>query len=166
MKIGIGIMTPRPLRRLSRASWIALLLFGLLLASPFPARAVLGDNAASVLADQARMKGTLYGTDMKTYVIHEIAVSGTVVREYVSPAGIVFGVSWTGQFPPDLQQLLGPYYQEAKQAASQQTSPQRAPMAVDTPGLVLRQTGHPRSFHGIAYVPQLVPNGVQASDIR
>jgi Protein of unknown function (DUF2844) len=142
---------------------IALLLMMIV---PFPARAALGDTAASVLADQGRMKGTLHSTDLNTYVMHEITGSGTVVREYVSPAGIVFGVSWEGQFPPDLQQLLGPYYEQAKQATSQQASPRRAPIAVDTPGLVVQQTGHPRSFHGIAYIPQLVPDGVHASDIR
>jgi Protein of unknown function (DUF2844) len=94
-----------------------------------------------------------------------------VVREYVSPAGAVFGVAWEGQFPPDLQSLLGPYYQQAQQAqkaasSAQQPRVRRAPVVIETPGLVLYQTGHMRSFHGQAYVPQLVPQGVQASDIR
>ncbi len=144
------------------------LLVALFLMLPFPAYAVLGDNAASVLSDQARMKGTLHSTDLKTYVMHEITTPGTVVREYVSNSGLVFGVSWEGQFPPDFQQLLGPYYEQAKQAAAQQqhAHPQRAPIAIDTPGVVFRQTGHPRNFHGVAYIPRLVPNGVLASDIR
>jgi hypothetical protein len=146
----------------------------LLLAVPFPARAVLGDSAASVLTDQARMKGTLRSTDNRTYVMHEITVPmQTTVREFVSPAGVVFGVAWEGQFTPDLQQLLGPYYAQAKQAASRQTASsaqqaraRRAPIVINTPGLVFQETGHTRSFHGMAYVPQLLPNGVQASDIR
>ena len=159
-------MKLRTPRKRSPGNWMGIVLIALFLISPFPARADLGDNAASVLSDQARMKGTLHSTDMKTYVIHEITVSGTVVREYVSPAGIVFGVSWEGQFLPDFQQLLGPYYEQVKQAASQQTHPGRAPIAIRTPGLVFEQTGHPRSFHGAAYIPELVPDGVQASDIR
>jgi hypothetical protein len=134
---------------------------------PFPAWAVLGNSAASVLNDQARMKGTLRSVDAKAYVMHKItAQDGTVVREYVSPGGVVFGVAWEGQFPPDLQQLLGPYYQQAKQAASQQESHGRGPIVINTPGLVFQQTGHPRSFHGQAYIPQLIPQGVKASDIR
>ena len=55
----------------------------LLLAMPFPARAVLGDSAASVLTDQTRMKGTLRSIDNGTYVMHEItshANHGTRVR--------------------------------------------------------------------------------------
>ena len=145
------------------------LLSSLLLILPLPAMAALGDNAASVLADQARIKGTLRSVDAHTYVMHEItAPTGGVVREYVSPAGVVFGVAWEGQFPPDLQQLLGPYYQQAQQAASsaQQQRGRRAPVVIETPGLVMYQTGHVRSFHGQAYIPQLVPPGVQASEIH
>src|ERR1700730_12066406 len=61
----------------------------LLLAVPFPAHAVLGDTAASVLTDQARMKGTLHSVDRRTYVVHEITTNTGVVREFVSPAGSV-----------------------------------------------------------------------------
>src|SRR5271165_5353856 len=63
-----------------------ILLSALLLALPLPAMAALGDNAASVLTDQAHMKGTLRSVDAHSYVMHEItAAAGTVVREYVSP---------------------------------------------------------------------------------
>lgn len=134
---------------------------------PYPARAVLGDSAASVLTDQARMKGTLHSVDRGTYVMHEITTSTGAVREFVSPAGAVFGVAWEGQFPPDFQHLLGPYYAQANQAASQQRPrARRAPIVITTPGLVFQQSGHIRSFHGQAYIPQLLPQGVQASDIR
>lgn len=144
-----------------------ILLSTLILALPFPALAVLGDTAASVLDDQARMKGTLRSVDNRTYVMHEITSSaGTVVREFVSPQGAVFGVAWEGQVPPDLQQLLGPYYQQAQKARAAQQHHGRAPVVIETPSLVLYQTGHMRSFHGQAYVPQLLPQGVQASDIR
>jgi Protein of unknown function (DUF2844) len=134
---------------------------------PLPGWAVLGDSAASVLNDQARMKGTLRSEDMKTYAMHEIATpDGATVREYVSPAGVVFGVAWEGPFPPDLQQLLGPYYEQASQAGQQRERHGRAPISIETPGLVVEQTGHPRSFHGQAYIPQLLPQDVKSSDIR
>lgn len=162
--------------RLSAAQFLAGIL---LLTLPFPVWATLGDNASSVLTDQARMKGTVHSLDNHTYVVHEItATSGVKVREFVTPGGAVFGVAWEGQQPPDLQQLLGPYYQQAKQArqaqaqAAEQDVAQkaprthRAPVAVNTPGLVLYEGGHVRSFHGAAYIPQLIPSGVQASDIH
>ena len=153
-------------------------LAGVLVAISTPAFAVLGDNAASVLTDQARMKGTLNSVDRTTYVMHEItAPTGAKVREYVSPAGQVFGIAWEGQFPPNLEQLLGPYYQQAQQAMAEQKSagqgsePQaparrRGPAIINTPGLVLVQSGHMHSYHGQAYIPQLVPQGVAAGDIR
>ena len=149
---------------------IALMLLTAVVLLPLSLFAVLGDTAASVLNDQARMKGSLRSTDHQAYVLHEItAPSGTVVREYVSPAGAVFAVTWEGQFPPDLEQLLGPYYQQAKQALQQQQESEhrrRAPLSVVTPGLVLTQSGHVRAFHGQAYIPQLMPQAVTASDIR
>jgi Protein of unknown function (DUF2844) len=142
-----------------------------------PAFAVLGDNAASVLTDQARMKGTLRSVDRQTYVMHEITASyGAKVREYVSPSGVVFGVAWEGQFPPNFEQLLGPYFQQLQQASAQektavqgseqQTSHGRGPAVIQAPGIVFVQSGHTHSFHGQAYIPQLVPQGVAASDIR
>jgi hypothetical protein len=144
-----------------------ILLSSLILILPLSARAVLGDTAASVLNDQARIKGTLRSVDLHTYVMHEITSSdGSVVREFVSPQGAVFGVTWEGQFVPDLQQLLGPYYQQAQQAQAGQQRRGRGPVVIETPGLVVYETGHMRSFHGQAFIPQLVPQGVQASDIR
>jgi hypothetical protein len=138
--------------------------------------ATLGDNAGSVLTNQTNWNGTLSSVDKSTYVLHEITMpSGAKVREFVSPAGAVFGVAWEGQFPPNFQQLLGPYYQQAQEAiaqqktaeqAAQQPRRRRGPVLIETPGMVFSQGGHMRSFHGQAYIPQLVPQGVQASDIH
>ncbi len=136
-------------------------------ALPFPAFAVLGDNLQSVAIDQVRMKGTLRTVPADTYTVHEItAEKGTVVREFVSPAGAVFAVTWDGQFPPDLQQLLGPYYQQAQQELSRAPRRARGPMVIQTSGLVFESYGHQRSFHGRCYVPQMVPNGTPVSQIR
>ena len=166
--------TARPLVRML---WPAL---PMLLASPM--WAALGDTAGSVLTDQARWKGTLSSVDNGTYAVHEITLSsGAKVREYVAPAGAVFGIAWDGQFPPNFEQLLGPYYQQLQQAIADQKAAQQASelqagtqtprqrrgaVMIETPGLVFSQSGHLRSFHGVAYIPQLVPQGVQASDIR
>ena len=150
----------------------------LALLAPLSCWATLGDNAASVLNDQAQMKGTITSVDHSSYVLHEItAPSGTKVREYVSPAGAVFAVTWEGQFPPDFQQLLGPYFQQVQQAIAQQKTAEesgdqqqsrrrRGPVYVANSGIVFSQTGHLHSFHGQAYIPQLVPQGVQTSAIR
>ena len=154
-------------RILTMTQYLPILLLSVFVLVPLASWAALGDNAASVLNDQARMKGTLRSTDAHTYVMHEItASSGTVVREFVSPAGAVFGVAWEGTLPPDLQQLLGPYYQQAKQVTQSQPRQGRRPISIETEGLVLQQTGHPRSFQGRAYIPQLVPNSVDATVVH
>lgn len=148
----------------------------LLLLLPLPMFATLGDNAGSVLTDQAQMKGTLSSTDKSTYVVHQITTSLGTVREFVSPAGVVFGVAWQGQFPPDFQQLLGPYYQQLQQAIAQQKVAEqsgeqvyrrrRGPVIVKSDTLVFSQGGQMRNFRGQAYIPQLVPQGVQTNAIQ
>jgi hypothetical protein len=157
----------KPLGVFALTSGLRALAAVLLLVIAFPAWAVLGGSEGSVLSDQARMKGTLRGVDNRTYVMHEItSPTGTAVREFVSPGGTVFGVAWEGHFRPDLQQILGPYYAQAQKARAQQPRSRGAPVVIETPDLVMYETGHMRSFHGQAYVPKLLPQGVQASDIR
>src|SRR5580658_7766895 len=133
--------TARPLVRMLGSALLMLL--------AIPVWASLGDTAASVLNDQARWKGTLSSVDNGTYAVHEITMaSGAKVREFVSPAGAVFAIAWAGPFPPNFQQLLGPYYQQVQEAladqkAAQQASEQqggatrrrRGPVLVETPGL-------------------------------
>jgi Protein of unknown function (DUF2844) len=141
----------------------------LLVALPFTAVAELGGDATSVLADQAHMKATLKTTQTEAYTVHEIqAPSGTVVREYVSPAGKVFAVAWRGPFLPDLHQVLGasfaPFTQAIQAQKRQRTG--HGPVLVQQEGLVVKSGGHARNFFGKAYLPGLLPQGVSAGDIR
>jgi len=130
------------------------------------ASAELGGRAETVLADQARMKGTLRSKALGAYAVHEIgAASGTSVREFASADGMVFGVAWEGPFQPDFKQLLGRSFEAFAQAA-QAKRRGRGPLLVQSPELVLESAGHPRAFHGRAYVPSLVPAGVATEDIR
>jgi len=145
---------------------VRLLLPSLLLALAFPAWASLGDNVTTVQTDNARMKGTLRSVAAQSYVTHEIQVpTGQTVREFVSPEGTVFGVAWEGPFQPDLQQLLGSYFEPVKQAVAQQHRG-HGPIFVETSGFVFQQGGHARSFHGRAYVPSMVPQGVDVTEIQ
>lgn len=136
---------------------------------PSTASASLGASTASVDADRVQMQGALLRiarTD--AYTIHEIqSAAGTVVREFVSPTGTVFGVAWEGPWMPDLKQVLGSYLDEYQAALKDRTGRRRrGPVAIETPGLVVQLAGHPRSFSGHAYVPQLLPQGVDAAAIR
>lgn len=103
------------------------------------------------------------------YTVHEIRLpGGTRVREYVSVGGTVFGLAWQGPFRPDLQQLLGPYFDQFQKAAQVAKSKRagRGPLLVDTPGLVVHMGGHPRAFVGRAYVPGLLPSDFSVDEIQ
>ena len=137
----------------------------LALAVPRWARAALGGDAATVAADQAHINGKLVVRSTPKYTVHEIeAPSGTVVREFASPAGTVFGVAWSGPTMPDLRQVLGPYFERYLAAVAQR--PMRGPVSIEQPGLVVQSGGHMRAFSGRAYVPEAVPQGVAVDEIR
>lgn len=139
------------------------------LAIPLSAQASLGNNAASVHADQTYFKSMLRSTTNSAYSVQELkAPTGVVVREYVSPAGKVFAVSWQGPVRPDLQQILGSYFQTFIQAVHSQkpSRMKRAPLVINQPDFVFAMGGHMRWIVGRAYVPSLVPANVHMEEIR
>ena len=140
-----------------------------MLAIPFTLSASLGGDTNSVKADVAKMQGSLRSSSESSYSVHEIQLpTGVTVKEFVAQNGRVFAVSWTGPVHPDLRQLLGPYFDQFTKA-EQELNAQRhghGPVIIDQPGLVVRNSGHLRAFQGRAYVPQLVPAGVQAEELR
>jgi len=140
-----------------------------MLALALPALAALGGDVASVHEDQAQMKGTLKTTQGTTYTVHEIkGAAGTVVREYVSPEGAVFGVAWQGPAIPNLQQILGSYFDTFSEAAQAQRAAHRGRGAlyIQQPGLVVESTGHAHTFSGRAFDPGKLPQGVTINEIR
>lgn len=160
-------MILRFLTRPSHRKMSMLLSFALFAALALPAWGELGANVSSVQADQAKLKGSLKVTSSANYQIHEIQTAqGTTVREYVSPSGTVFGVAWQGQFAPDLRQLLGSYFDEYMQAAAQTRKTGRGPVTIQTSDLVVQRGGHMRFLVGRAYLPQMVPQGVSADEIK
>jgi Protein of unknown function (DUF2844) len=134
-----------------------------------PAHATLGGNEASILADQAQMQGTRKMSPMGTYTIHEIqAANGAVVREYQAQGGTVFAVAWSGPLTPDVRQILGNYFDAYTKALKAQSGTPRVrrPIMINEPGLAIEMSGHPRWFEGKVYVPEQLPVGLRAEDIR
>jgi len=133
---------------------------------PYCAFAVLGSDAASVEADRAYMNGTLQTTQRGSFSVHEIqAASGTAIKEYVSPAGTVFAITWAGPSLPDLRELLGPYFNLYTEAVKAGRAG-RGPINIQQPGLVVQSGGQMRAFFGRAYVPSMIPQGVTADEIQ
>lgn len=136
-----------------------------------PARAVLGGDAASVETDRLQMKVAQAASQMPAasgnYTVHEtILPTGTRVRQYVSKAGTVFAVTWSGPFMPDLRQLMGTHFDTmiARQAQNRHAG-QRVYSQHD-PDLVIESGGRPRHFVGRAYLPGALPAGVTGQDIK
>lgn len=152
----------------------ALALGGALLAGTalMPAMAGLGDTVASVQTDRLSMKGQLRTRSEPGYSVQEItAATGTVVREFISPGGVVFAVSWNGPTMPNLQQAFGGYYSQFQASVkAQRTGPGQRPghnhLEVRTPTLVVHAGGHMRHYFGMAYVPALMPQNLSISDLH
>jgi hypothetical protein len=133
---------------------------------PLAARAGLGDDLATLQKDQARLQARAYVASVPTHTVHEMALpTGVTVREFVSPAGRVFAVTWAGPWRPDLRVLLGAYFEQYVQARHNARA-SRGAVTVQLPGLVVQMAGHQRAFAGRAYAPDLVPYGVRIEEIR
>lgn len=129
--------------------------------------AALGQDVSSVQSDGVHMKAAVTVLPGQSYSVHELrAPTGTRIREFVSPAGQVFAISWQGSSIPDLRQLLGQYFDQYMQAAQTTTRVQRHVVHIETGEMVFDSGGHMRFIAGRAYLRDKLPDGVNADAIR
>jgi hypothetical protein len=140
-----------------------------LLCAPL-AQAELGAMQDSIQADQIRFKGLRSRHTEWPMTTHEITlVDGSGIKEYVNAAGQVFAVSWRTRLKPNLELLLGAHYADLSAAAIEVpsgVSGMKRRRSVRLANLVVHQSGRMNAFAGIAYVPALVPTGVDADALR
>ena len=133
----------------------------LLILSAVPAWAALGDVESSVNADMRMLRGQMRQEVHAGFRLHLITEpSGATIREYISPEGKVFGISWEGAFVPNMQQLLGTYFPYLQQYAQSQAGRHGGPLIIRRYDFVFSTSGHMGSYRGHAYVPSLVPANV------
>ena len=131
-----------------------------------PALATLGQDVTSVESDRVQMKAQLRTTAVAGYTVHEIETpTNTVLREYIAPSGKVFAISWNGPLLPDFRQALGQYFGQY-QAATSSPRVGRRHLTVQGSDLVVESHGHMRAFHGLAYVPSLLPPNFTPDQIQ
>jgi Protein of unknown function (DUF2844) len=165
----VRIFQGRLVGRSRHAACFALVLGAAL--SGVPAHAVLGERAATVGDDQARMKATRQTALAPSGAseMHEMTLAdGSSIREYVNQAGVVFAVSWSTRLKPRLVPLLGQHaadYAAAAGAAAARPGIQRK-ISVQEGDLVVHSTAHLNAYVGVAYLRSLVPDGVQADALR
>jgi hypothetical protein len=100
--------------------------------------------------------------------VHESSLeTGTVIKEYVRPDGLVFAVSWRGPAVPDLALLLGAYYSVLQQARHEaHAGGQRgSPLSLAKDGLVVQAGGRSPHFFGYAYVTHLLPADINIKEV-
>jgi hypothetical protein len=131
-------------------------------------QATIGGSADSVDSDMKALSARrLAMTRHTNYTVHELDYDSSKVREYVSTSGTVFGIAWNGPARPDLTKLLGSYAEEYKEASAQKPRRHgRRPSQVNTGSIIVQQWGHMRNLQGRAYVPALMPPGVNADEIK
>lgn len=102
------------------------------------------------------------------YIIRESTLgSGTVIREYTSGDGIVFGIAWQGPTVPDLASVFGGYLRDysAGVEAAHALRGWRTPVSVSTSNVVIKTGGHMGTFSGQAWLPPALPSGLTGNDI-
>jgi Protein of unknown function (DUF2844) len=131
-------------------------------------QAALGESSASISSDRKALVSVRHSTTAHNgYTVQEIDTGTTVVREYISPSGVVFGIAWNGLTHPDLTPLLGSYNSEYQNARSQTSrQPGRRHVQVKTDRVVVQKWGHMRNLQGRTYAPALIPQGVSVNEIK
>jgi len=132
------------------------------------AQAALGEPVDSVAMDMNALSASQGATTVQNgYTIHNIKNDSMSVREYVSPSGAVFGIAWNGMNQPDLTNLLGTYFGEYQEALIQAPyNPGHRFSRIKTNNVVVEKWGHMRNIQGRAYVPTLIPTGVNVDEIK
>ncbi len=138
----------------------------MLVGGSLPAWAALGGNLASVDSDAQVFGGQHKLVAGAGYSLHKItATDGGVVNEFVSPAGVVFGVSWQGHSLPKFSQLLGTHLADFQNGQRVNHIPRRA-VTIESGDFVLTSIGHNGTFRGRAYVRSLVPATLTPEVVR
>jgi hypothetical protein len=132
------------------------------------AQATLGESANSVESDRKAFAAVQNTTLTRNgYTVQELNSEANNVREYISSAGAVFAIAWNGQSHPDLTTLLGTYVGEYQQAQRQYPRQKgKRHFQVKTDRIVVEKWGHMRNMQGRAYIPALIPLGVNINEIK
>lgn len=156
---------------MKRRFFVLLLGLGLtafFLAAAGPVQAALGESADSVDADQTDLAAKRVSKTVRNgYTVRELGSDSVILREYIAPSGIIFAIAWNGLIHPDLTPLLGAYADEYRNALRHaQREPGIRRRKIETGQVIVEKWGHMRNLQGRAYVPALIPPGVNIDEIK
>jgi hypothetical protein len=161
------VKLPRPFSRTCRSTAICLSFSTLAaLFAAGAAHASLGGPYESIAKDGATLHAAIKMETRSAFEVHELTLpSGTQVREYATPAGLVFAVTWNGPALPDLSQTLGAYFPDYTVAARTNPNGHRH-LHYATSHVVIDSGGRMRAFFGRAYLVGSLPADVSVTDLR
>ncbi|SAK59104.1 hypothetical protein AWB76_02683 [Caballeronia temeraria] len=129
------------------------------------AHAQLGTTGAAAAGTQGDVVHQAQGGLVQ---YHETTdANGIVVREYVDSSGTVYAVSWRGPAMPDVQSLLGGYFETFRQGANASAGDAGLHTSrVASGDLVVENRMRLREFTGRAWLVSALPPGVTSTDIQ
>ncbi len=145
--------------------------------APLSAYATLGESTPSIESDNKALASSISTVTTKMisqevdtgknkslkYQVSIIKATGNItIKEYVSD-GKVFAVSWAGMRNPDLKQLFGKYFPEFKTTKTAGLGLRNT--QVSAKNLMVNIYGVTGDFHGVAYIPSLLPAGLNPQDL-
>lgn len=138
------------------------------LAAVQSAQATLGEPVGSEKAESTPSSAVRRTTlTRKGYTVRELTSDANVMREYISPSGVVFAIAWNGLAHPDLASQLGTYAGEYQKALRKNPAQKgKRHLRVKGDRVVVEKWGHMRNMQGRAYIPALIPSGVSADEIK
>jgi hypothetical protein len=146
-------------------NYIAVVLAASSLGATASATAQLGTAARSADASQGEVMHRAQPGGVEYREMTD--ASGIVVREYVDADDTVYAVSWRGPAMPDVEALLGTYFEPFREAAHASAGALGLHAARVTRGdLVVENHVRLREFSGRAWLASGLPAGVNASDIQ
>jgi hypothetical protein len=151
-----------------KAMYLGFYVAAFTLATVQQAQATLGESVDSVESDRKAFSAFQYPTlAHNSYTVMEFKSEANVVREYISPSGVVFAIAWNGLSNPDLTTLLGTYIGEYQKALRNATSQKgKRYIQVKTNRIIVEKWGHMRNVQGRAYIQALIPSGVSINEIK
>jgi len=151
----------------SSLKFLQLVICALLAMSLSNSWAELGGKKTSTLVGSIYSKAPHKAASNSDFEVDKITLdSGTVITEYVSLSGTVFGVSWTGPTKPNLKEIFGNSNYERYVSHVQKTASPRARLNLNDSDLVIESSGHQGHFFGRAFLPLEVPPNMKTDEIQ
>ena len=136
------------------------------MSAPCASHAELGGTATSTRATGGAVVHSLQNGPFQVRTMTD--EGGTTINEYSSSAGRIFAYTWQGPTMPDLQTLLGNFYESWRDGATSYRTPVSSlhSTRVTRSDVVVESGGMMRSYVGRAWLPGALPAGVSADDLH